>query len=432
MNREKTFPSDRDRWNTVRHDLSGYEALELLYSKWDIPAETEEVELKEALGRVLAEQYYAGYDIPVVRASAMDGIAVRGEDFRNGPPPAEVLARWISGEDYVRADTGDDFDDRFDTVIAIENVAILPSGGVQIDGADGVVPGQCVRPAGSTVHKGVPLGIPGLPLRGIDLAALAMGGVDRVQVRRKPKVVFQPTGSELTEPGRPLERGDNYDSNGIMAYGLLTEMGAEPICRRWIPDDPDSLRRALKEALEVGDIIILNGGSSKGEEDFNTRLLAEQGNLLVHWVKNGPGRPMGIAVIDGKPVINISGPPLGALNSLEWCIRPMVCRFLGVPLPDGHKAAGYLTRDFYGPKHVRFLCMMHVEWQDGYYYITPLPRGEVDQAVMIRANAMYFSPEGENHLPAGSLIEVDLLRDPAMIPQAGGTVENEYGYGQSE
>ncbi len=401
----------------VRHNLSGYEALELLFSKWNAAADAEEVTIKEALGRILEEQYYAKYDIPVVRASAMDGIAVRGEDFRDGPPAPEAAAQWIPGEDYIRADTGDDFDDRFDTVIAIEDVTILENGGVRIENAERVEPGQCVRPAGSTVRKGVPLGEPGLPLRGIDLAALAMGGVDRVLVRKKPKVVFQPTGSELTEPGEPLQRGGNFDSNGIMAYGLLTEMGAEPVCKRWIPDDPDSLRKALREALAEGDIIILNGGSSKGEEDFNTRLLAEQGELLVHWVRNGPGRPMGIAVIDGKPVINISGPPLGALNSLEWCIRPLVCRFLGIPVPVGRKVQGYLTREFYGPKNVRFLCMMHVEERDGYYSITPLPRGVVDQAVMIRGNAMYFSPEGENYLPEGALIEVDLLRDYSMIPE---------------
>lgn len=421
----------------MEYNLGTREALELLFSKWSIPQDTEEVSLKEALGRVLAEQYYAKYDIPVVRASAMDGIAVRGEDILRmkqardiGGDAAAVPGKdvheafpdtesWKAGEDYVRADTGDDFDDRFDTVIAIEQVTILPSGGVRIEGLEQVEPGQCVRPAGSTVRRGVPLGVPGLPLRATDLAALAMGGIDRVLVKRKPRVVFQPTGSELTEPGEPLQRGGNFDSNGIMAYGLLTEMGAEPLCRRWIPDDPDSLRSALEEALKDGDIIILNGGSSKGEEDYNTRLLAERGELLVHWVKAGPGRPMGIAVIDGKPVINLSGPPLGALNGLEWCIRPLVCRFLGTPAPYGRKLQGYLTKDAHGPRDALFLCMMNVELRDGYYMVTPLPRGVTDQAVMIRGNAMYCLPEGVDYLPAGTLIEVDLLRDYAMIPVAG-------------
>lgn len=394
-------------------NLTADEALDLLFSRWNPVREEEEVPLWDALGRVLSREYRAKYDIPVVRASAMDGIAVPGDVFRGGTPD---MARWKPGVDYVRADTGDDFDDRFDTVIAIEDVTLLPEGGVKLSPGISVHAGQNVRPSGSLIRRGEWLADPGLPLRSTDLASLASGGWDRVFVSRRPKVVFQPTGSELVPPGTPLQRGCNYDANSYLAYGSLKEMGAEPVCRSIVPDDPEPLHEALDEALADADIVIFNGGSSRGEEDYNTGLLEARGELLVHRVKAGPGRPVGIALIDGKPVINLAGPTLGALHGLEWCIRPIISHFLRLPVPVGRTLHGFLTRDFHAPGGIRFLCMMDVWFEDGAYRICPLPRGETETGMMLSANAMYFSPEGEEFIPAGTEIAVDLLRDWSLIP----------------
>ena len=52
-------------------------------------------------------------------------------------------------------------------------------------------------------------------------------------------------------------------------------------------------RQALRRALDECDIVLINGGSSKGEEDFNTEIIEEYGEMISHWVKAAPGRPMG-------------------------------------------------------------------------------------------------------------------------------------------
>ena len=102
------------------------DALAMLFERWAPARRTETVPLSEAAGRVLAEDQLADWNIPVVRASAMDGIAVRADRFRNGVPDT---SGWVIGKDYVRADTGDDFPDEFDTVIAIEDVTVLEGAG---------------------------------------------------------------------------------------------------------------------------------------------------------------------------------------------------------------------------------------------------------------------------------------------------------------
>ena len=389
------------------------QVLDLVFASWTPSAQTEEIPLTEALGRIAAKAYTAQYNIPVVRASAMDGVAVRSADFANGLPDT---TGWKLGEDFIRADTGDDFDDRFDTVIRIEDVDLLPNGTLHLHEDVTVEPGMNVRSAGSMQKQGAPLLTPGLPLRATDLTALAIGGYAQVEVRRRPRVAFLPTGSELLPLGTPLTRGSNYNSNALMASGMLREMGAEVSCHPIVKDDPEQLRQALREVLPQSDLVILNGGSSKGDEDFNTRLLAQEGKLLFHGVAAGPGRPMGIALIDNKPVVNLSGPTLAAFYGLDWCIRPMVCHFLGIPVPQRQRVKGRLLCEMSGARPMDFLHRVQVYRDGDGFVIQPLSRNTTDLSALLQSNAMFISPIGVGVYQAGTEIEVELLRDLSLLP----------------
>ena len=388
-------------------------ALAALFEKWEPSAETEVIPLEEALGRVPVGEYRALHSIPVVRASAMDGVAVDSARFAEGMPD---MSGWKRGVDFDRADTGDDFDDRFDAVIRIEDATLLPEGGLVIREGVQVTPGMNVKGVGSSFRKGTKLIDSGLPLRPTDLAALAMGGILDVEVYKKPRIAFIPTGSELIPIGAPLRRGCNYDTNSLMVRLSLEEMGAECLCLPIVPDDPEKLKRALYEALDKADAVIINGGSSKGSEDFNTRLLASEGELLFHGVAAAPGRPMGISIIKGKPVINMAGPALAAFFSLEWCLRAIVCRCLGLPVPEKQKIRGVLTQDFRGGAPLDVLSRMEVRRTGNGYTVTPLGRGKADLPALLRTNAMYISPKGGRSYAAGDEIEVELLRNAAEIP----------------
>ena len=259
----------------------------------------------------------------------MDGVAVASLPLLRGYSGHVPLE---NREDFCRADTGDDFDDRFDAVIPIEQVEFPPEGGLRLHDISSVQPGDRVRPCGSTIRKGQLLVPKHRQLRPFDLASLAMGGMDQVKVFAKPKVAFLPTGSELVPLGAAVERGCNIDSNSILAHNLLREMGAEPLCYPIVPDRPEDVAAALDRALEEADVVLLNGGSSKGAEDFNARLLEERGAALFHWVAAAPGKPMCVALIGQKPVINLPGPPLAVLYGMDWCIRAIVHRLLHTPL----------------------------------------------------------------------------------------------------
>ena len=92
------------------------------------------------------------------------------------------------GVEFARADTGDDFDDKFDAVIMIEEVDFAPDGSIAFISDDITVqPGDNVHPAGSSVVKDQYILGKDLPIRPMDMAALAMAGCYMVPVRKKPR-----------------------------------------------------------------------------------------------------------------------------------------------------------------------------------------------------------------------------------------------------
>jgi molybdopterin molybdotransferase/putative molybdopterin biosynthesis protein len=310
------------------------EVLEKLFSLWKPVPQTETVPIEAACGRITACDILSRMTLPEVHSSARDGIAVKSAACL---PGVTDYPEWKEGVDYARADTGDDFDDRYDAIIQIEDITFLktPSqagSGVRLPPGLSVTPGMNVFERGNMIFEGETILEKGLPIRPCDMGALARGAVWDVPVVKKPVVGFIPTGTELIPIRQEPKRGENIDTNSIMAQHLIADMGAVPRLFPIQKDDKAGLESILKEALSVADVVVINGGSSKGGEDYNARILSEMGSLVCHGVNAAPGRPLAIAVIDGKAVVNLPGPMLAAYFGLDWCVRAIVSRALGVPV----------------------------------------------------------------------------------------------------
>ena len=383
------------------------QVIRTLFEKWGADPQTEIIEADDALYRVPSADVYAKVSIPVVRASGMDGVGVRSEQFTGGMPDT---SSWKQGVDFCRADTGDDFDDRFDAVIPIERASLSTEGILIIDPDVTVTRGMNIRPCGDIVKEGDVLAKKDRSLRPFDLACLAAGGVTQVGVYRKPRVAFVPTGSELIPPGTALRRGNTFDSNSTLVKHLLREMGAEPLCFPIVPDDRTAVEAALDDALRQADAVILNGGSSKGAEDYNARLLEEKGVALFHWVAAAPGKPMCVALVGNKPVINMPGPPIAVLYGMDWCIRAIVDRLLCKPTPRRPTIKGVLTEEIMAPSDMEILCMMDVRKAEGGYEVKQKPWKRSNVAESLGAGAIYITKLGLDGHKAGEALEVELLR----------------------
>jgi molybdopterin molybdotransferase/putative molybdopterin biosynthesis protein len=209
---------------------------------------------------------------------------------------------------------------------------------------------------------------------------------------------------------------------------LIKEYGGIPACYDIVKDDIDQLEHALDKALSENDIVLMSGGSSKGEEDFTIKLFEKKGKLLTHWVKAVPGRPMGVALAAGKPLINLSGPTLASFNGMEWCVREIIAKYMNVPAFERPSAEVVLQEPLMIPPILSALKMFLVSKNDDGILIAkqaggfgPGPKGRPGQKTApekhdaaddinpLIANAYYMSSLGEKPHEKGDKIIVKLL-----------------------
>ncbi|MDR0620643.1 MAG: molybdopterin molybdotransferase MoeA [Deltaproteobacteria bacterium] len=388
------------------------EALEAIDRNWYPKPRTESVPVALALGRVPAGDVFSRHRLPVVRSAVMDGYAVRSADFAAGHPDT---IGWALGREYVRADMGDDFDDAFDAVVLVEDVSFDEGFFRLREGAPKVGPGSHVRPPGSQLDEGEPLVRKGRPLLPKDLGFLQMGGHDYLEVLAKPKAAFIPTGSELISPGLKPARGQNVESNSIMVSETLKLLGAEVWNFPVVMDDPAVLSDALDRALAWADIVILNGGSSKGGEDHNAKILKARAKLLLQGVAAAPGKPLGIYVSGDRLIVNLPGPMIAAYYGLEWCLNHAVRKFLGLPPVRRPTLEVTLAEPLEGPTGLSFLFNLAVTKKDGKFLATPLDPRSVRTHLGIAANALYMTKVGGESLSAGQTILCQVVRPEELL-----------------
>jgi len=132
-------------------------------------------------------------------------------------------------------------------------------------------------------------------IRPIDIGAIISGGHTIVSVRRKPKIIIIPTGSELVEPGTELRKGNIIESNSFILSSLVQEWGGEFVRIKPVPDGLEEIKKAILDGCELGDLVVVNAGSSAGSEDFTADAIAELGEVIQHGINIKPGKPVILA-----------------------------------------------------------------------------------------------------------------------------------------
>jgi putative molybdopterin biosynthesis protein len=312
------------------------------------PLAAESVALANALGRVLAADVVAPIDVPPFDRANVDGFAVRAADtvgasdrtpkrFRLnaeviacGHPPALAVETMTAST----IATGGAIPRGADAVAMVEFTELVETpDGPAIELRRAVAPGQFVSYAGSDIARGETLLRRMTVLGSREIGMLAACGIGRVEVVRRPKVAVLSTGDELVRPGEPLRPAAVYDSNGAIVAAAVSEAGGEPVQLDASPDDEAALELAVRSAMEVCDMAVLSGGTSKGAGDLSHRIVAKLGppGVLVHGVALKPGKPLCLAVADGKPIIVLPGFPTSAIFTFHTFVAPVIRAFAGLP-----------------------------------------------------------------------------------------------------
>lgn len=326
----------------MSESLSVEEARALILSQVAPVAGAERVELRTALGRVLAADVISPIDVPAHDNSAMDGYAVRFADLAAAAETRlRITGSAFAGRPYeekvapgecVRIMTGAVLPAGADTVITQEvarangDCAVVPPG--QKVGANTRRRGEDLRAGGAAVAAG-------RLLRPADIGLVASLGIGQVDVRRRVRVAIFSTGDEVQAIGATAQPGQIYDSNRYTLWGMLTRLGCEVIDLGIVRDDPGALEHAFREAAADADAIITSGGVSVGEADFIRELMAKLGDVAFWKIAMKPGRPMAFGRIGGAHLFGLPGNPVATMVAFYQFVRPALLKISGVaPLPS--------------------------------------------------------------------------------------------------
>jgi len=291
---------------------------------------SEKLTLRNALGRVLAEDIISPLDVPGHTNSAMDGYALSGDDL----PPSDgqiypVIGKSFAGAPFngrcktgqcVRIMTGAVMPEGTDTVIMQEHVETTGPDRVRIAG--GHHRGQNVRQAGEDIKAGGTVLQTSHTLTPADLGILSSLGTGEVRVRRRPRVAFFSTGDELRSIGEPLAIGDVYDSNRYSLYGMLKRLDVEVLDMGVVKDDINELRNAFSEAASMADVVITSGGVSVGESDYIKPILEQTGEINFWKIAMKPGRPLTQGRIGNSLFFGLPGNPVAVMVTFYQFVQP--------------------------------------------------------------------------------------------------------------
>jgi putative molybdopterin biosynthesis protein len=303
------------------------------------PLPGEMVALTAALGRVLAADVTAPIDVPPFDRANVDGFALRSADTIGASDGAPRRLR-LNGEVIVCGHepalevtvgsattiaTGGMLPRGADSVAMIEHTDLVEDGGAPaIDLRRAIAPGQFIAYAGSDIARGEVVLRRKTRLSSREIGMLAACGLTEIEVVRRPKVAVLSTGDELAAPGSALGSAQVYDSNGAIIAAAVTEAGGEPVPFGAFSDDEGALERAVRSTVAACDIVVLSGGTSKGAGDFSHRIVSKLGKLLVHGVALKPGKPLCLAVLDGKPLAVLPGFPTSAIFTFHAFVAPVI------------------------------------------------------------------------------------------------------------
>ncbi len=400
-----------------------------------VPCGEEQVDLAQALGRTLSHDVLAPVDVPCFDRSNFDGYALRAEETFGA---SELQPRSLKVHaQSLEAGRQADFELIPGFAVSIATGGMIPRGAdavLMVEHADtendllmirrSVTPGHGIAFAGTDIAMGETVLRQGTSLTSRETGVLAAIGVSVVSVWRKPRVAIFSTGNEIVAPGQPIRPSQVYDSNARILSDAVRELGCEPVLGGILQDNEEALRTAMLLALREADVILLSGGTSKGQGDLCYRIVSELKNpgIVVHGVALKPGKPLCLAVTEGKPVVVLPGFPTSAIFTFHEFVAPVLRLLAGRsadPVESCDATLAVRVNSEIG--RTEYLLVGLVETSSGHTAF-PMGKGSGSVTAFSRADGFIAIGRNEEIVEVGTRFRVQLIglgRKPADLVVIG-------------
>ena len=297
------------------------------------PMGTENVDIKESLHRVLAEDIISDVDMPPFDKSAMDGYACRKEDLNKPMTVIETIPAGKAPEKAVGPGecseimTGAPVPEGADHVIMVEHTRIDADGKVIFTGK----PGRSnIAYQAEDVSKGDILISKGTFIEPQHIAILASTGYSNPEVAIKPAVAIISTGDEIVEPSEKPGISKIRNSNSYQLIGQVQKCGAHADYIGIARDNEQATYEIISAALAKYDVVMLTGGISMGQFDFIPKVFEKLGvEVMFQTLAVQPGKPTLFGKFGKKRIFGLPGNPVSAFNTFELLVRPYLRLSMG-------------------------------------------------------------------------------------------------------
>ncbi len=379
-------------------------------------SDVEQLPVREALGRILAEALHSPVDVPNHTNSAMDGYALAASDL-DLKELTVIGTAWagraftaaISAGQCVRIMTGAPLPVGADAVVMVERTQSVGHGDAVLVEVD-VPAGNHIRAAGEDLQPGDSVFSAGTVLGPGHLGVLASIGVDRVAAWRRPRVGVLSTGDELVDGVGPLEIGQIRDANRPSLLGLLDEMGVTGVDLGRVADDEEAIEAALRGGVSTCDAVLTSGGVSMGDFDYVKVVLDRIGDMRWMQVAIKPAKPLAFGLVDGVPVFGLPGNPVSSMVSFELFARPALRAMAGRRDLDRPRVRAVVEGDLRRrPDGKVHFARVVVSTRDDMTYISSAGgQGSHQLTAMAAATGLAVLPDGDG-VTDGDEVEVLLL-----------------------
>lgn len=420
--------------NTTTKDMLGRgglcsvpQAQEILKDQLKkIPVVTEEIPLKEAFDRILAEPILSKEDLPAHPRSTMDGYAVRaadtfgasesmpcylnitGEIFMGKPPEGKVK----KGCCY-KIPTGGLCPEGADSVVMFEHT--VPVDETMLEVVKGVGSGTNLVQKGEDISAGSQALPAGWRLRPQDIGLLAAIGITTVKVTKKIRVGILSTGDEIIDHSEVPQPGQIRNINTLAICGLVRQAGGVYVDYGIVADKKEIFLPAIQKAAKENDIVLFSGGSSVGVRDLGEQVIEELGSpgILVHGVKLKPGKPVIIGLSGETPIFGLPGHPVSAMVCFDFFIKPTIRTLSGLsgvdPLPVATVSAR-LSRNINSAAGRMDVIRVRLEEIDSIWTAQPILGKSGSISTLSRADGYFIIDDDSQGISENSIIKVTLFQ----------------------
>lgn len=383
----------------------------------------EKLDIKQALGRVLATDIFSNIDLPPFARSTMDGYAVKAEDTfgssESMPVYLDLIGEILMGEEAreelktgqaIKIATGGMLPQGADAVVMVEYTEIPEEGMIEV--FKPVASGENLVLKGEDIARGKLLLKKGQQLRVQDIGALAGIGIMEVEVFRKPVVTVFSTGDEIVAADRTPEAGQIRDINSYLVASLSEEKGVIAKYGGIIPDNKAEMIEKVRKSLQDSDLIILSGGSSVGTKDLTIEVLNELGKpgVLVHGINIKPGKPTIMAIVGDTPVIGLPGHPASAMTVMKVVGETIIEKLAG---QESQKIRGTitvrLTRNLASDKGREEYVRVKLVKESGQFWAQPILGKSSLITTMVEADALVKIDFGREGVDRGEEVQALLI-----------------------